>query len=166
MKIEYYHASKYGNGAKVAEEFREQMATRGITVSIHHVRDAKPKEMPPADLYLFSSPGRFGKPIGDMQHFLKKVNLPRGTKYAVVATELCLKPDSILERIPKEENAGKCQRVIPMMNKILQEKGLAKVAEGKLFVTGMKGPLEQNWQKEVEAFISRIPAQDGALAYS
>ena len=43
------------------------------------------------------------------------------------------------------------------MNKMLQEKGLLKVAEGKIFVTGMKGPLEENWQKEVEAFISRIP---------
>ena len=30
MKIEYFHASKYGNGVLVAEEFKEQMAARGI----------------------------------------------------------------------------------------------------------------------------------------
>jgi len=166
MKIEYYHASKYGNGTKVAEEFKEQMAARGITVNIHHVKDAKPKEIPPADLYLFSSPGRFGKPIGDMQHFLKKVNLLPGTKYAVMVTELCPKPDSSIERIPSEGETGKCQRVIPIMNKMLQEKGLVKVAEDKIFVTGIKGPLENGWQKEVEAFISRIPIQNGVPAYS
>lgn len=52
---------------------------------------------------------------------------------------------------------GKCQRVIPVINEMLQRKGLVKVAEGKIFVTGLKGPLEPNWQKEVEAFASRIP---------
>lgn len=156
MKIEYYHASKYGNGAKIAEEFGKQMAIRGVTVNVHHVKNAKPKEIPPADLYLFSSPGRFGKPIGDMQHFLKKANLPVGAKFAVIVTELCPKPDKNVERIPTEENTGKCQRIIPIMNKMLQDKGLFKIAECKIFVTGMKGPLEEGWQKEVGAFMARL----------
>ncbi len=30
MKVEYYHASKYGNGAMVAEEFRKLMAAKGF----------------------------------------------------------------------------------------------------------------------------------------
>jgi len=166
MKIEYYHASKYGNGAKVADEFKRQMAAKGVTVNVHHVRNAKPKEISPADLYLFSSPGRFGKPIGDMKNFLKKANLQLGTKYAVMVTELCPNPISSIERIPTEEKTDRCQRVIPIMNKMLQEKGLLKVAEGKIFVTGIKGPLEENWQKEVEVFISRIPIQNGVPAYS
>jgi flavorubredoxin len=63
MKIEYFHASKYGNGAMVAEEFKKVMAARGVTVNVHHIKEARPKEMPPADLYVFSSPGRMGKPI-------------------------------------------------------------------------------------------------------
>ena len=29
MRIEYVHASRYGNGAAVAEEFRRLMAARG-----------------------------------------------------------------------------------------------------------------------------------------
>jgi len=33
MKIEYFHASKYGNGALVAEEFKKHMAAKGVTVS-------------------------------------------------------------------------------------------------------------------------------------
>ena len=156
MKIEYYHASKYGNGALIAEEFKNQMATKGVTVNVHHVKNVKPKEIPPADLYLFSSPGRFGKPIGDMRGFLKKVNLPLGTKYAVLVTELSPEPQKSI-RIPTEDEIGKCQRVIPIMNEMLQKKGLVKIAEGKIFVTSLKGPLEEYWQKEVEAFVSQIP---------
>jgi len=159
MKIEYYHASKYGNGARVAEEFKKLIANKEVTVNIHHVKDVKPKEIMPADLYVFSSPGRFGKPIGDMQNFLKKANLSPGTKYAVIVTELCPKPDSV-NRIPTEEELGKCQRVLPIMNKLLQEKGLVKVTEGKIFVTGLKGPLEEGWQKIVEGFASQIPVTD------
>jgi hypothetical protein len=158
MKIVYYHASKYGNGAMVAEEFKKQMNARGITVDVCHVRDARPKEIPPADMYLFSSPGRFGKPVGDMRHFLKKAILPPGTKYAIMVTELCPRPHVTSEKQLVEEETGKCQRVIPVMNKAMQEKGLVKVAEGKIFVTGIKGPLEEGWQKKVEAFISRIPS--------
>jgi flavodoxin len=162
MNIEYYHASRYGNGAMVAEEFKKQMAARGVTVNVHHARDTKPKEMPPADLYLFSSPGRFGKPIGDMQSLLKKLKLPSGTKYAVLTTELAPGPDKKTGRMPTEEELGKCQRMIPVMNQILQEKGLVKVAQGRIHVTGLKGPLEDGWQNKVAAFVSQIPPSEGA----
>ena len=83
MRIEYFHASKYGNGAKVAEEFKKQM--------------------------------------------------------------------------PTDEEMARWQRVIPIMNELLQEKGLFKAAEGKVLVSGLKGPLEEGWQKKVEAFVARIP---------
>ena len=156
MKIEYTHGSKYGNGALIADEFKRQMAARGILVNVHHVRDVRPREIQPADLYVFSSPGRFGKPVGEMRKFLKAVTIPPGTRYALMVTELAPKPE-VQERMPTEDKAGACQRVIPIMDELLQEKGLVKVAEGKIFVTGLKGPLEKDWQKHVEAFASRIP---------
>jgi flavodoxin len=158
LKIEYYHASVYGNGAKVAEEFRKQMAARGVTVNVHHVRNAKPKEMPPADMYLFSSPGRMGRPIGNMRRFLKNARLPSGTKCAILTTELAPRPDKKTGQLPTEEELGRCQRMIPVMNQMLEEKGLVNVAQGKIFVTGLKGPLEEGWQKKVEAFASQIPS--------
>src|SRR5512135_1849958 len=136
MTIEYLHASKYGNGAMVAEEFRKQMAARGITVNVHHIREARPKEMPPADLYLFSSPGRMGKPLGRVRRFLKKVQLPSGTKYALLTTEGAPQPNKKTGRMPTEEELAKWQRVTPIMNEILQGRGLVKVAEGKVLVTG------------------------------
>ena len=156
MRIEYFHASKFGNGAMVAEEFKRQMAARGVIVNVHHIRDARPREMPPADLYLFSSPGRLGKPIGGMRRFLKKVKLPAGTKYAVLTTEGAPQPDKKTGRMPTEEEQARWQRVIPIMNEILQGKGLVKVAEGKVLVTGMKGPLEEGWQRKVEAFAALV----------
>ncbi len=157
MKIEYLHASRYGNGAMVAEEFGKRMAARGVTVDVHPIREARPDELPPADLYLFSSPGRMGKPIGGMRRFLKKVRLPAGTKYAILTTEMAPKPDRETGRMPTEEELAKWQRVRPIMNEILQAKGLAEVAEDKVLVTGIKGPLEEGWQEKVEAFVARIP---------
>jgi len=157
MNIEYFHASKYGNGAMVAEEFRKRMAARGVAVDVHHIRDARPKELPPADLYLFSSPGRMGKPIGRMRRFLKKVELSSGTKYAILTTEGAPRPDKKTGRMPTEEEQAKWQRVIPVMNEILLGKGLVKIAEDKVLVTGLKGPLEEGWQEKVEAFVARIP---------
>ena len=140
----------------VAEEFKNQMANRGIIVNIHHVRDAKPKEMPPADLYLFSSPGRMGKPKGNMRRFLKKAKLPTGTKYAILTTEGAPMPDKKTGQMPSEQELAKWHRIIPIMNEILQEKGLVKVAQAKVLVTGMKGPLEDGWQKKVAAFANQI----------
>lgn len=157
MEIEYLHASKFGNGATVATEFREQMAAKGIAVDIHHIREVRPTAVPQADLYVFSSPGRMGRPIGRMNRFLKKVNLPAGTRYALLTTEAVPRPDKKTGRIPTEQELAKSQRVRPIMNEILQGKGLVEVAEEKVHVTGIKGPLEAGWQEKVKAFVERIP---------
>ena len=52
---------KFGNGAMVAEEFNNQMAAKGVTVGVQHIREARPERLPTADLYVFSSPGRMGR---------------------------------------------------------------------------------------------------------
>ena len=158
MKIEYLHASKYGNGATVAEEFSRQMAAKGVAVDVHHIREARPKALPPADLYLFSSPARFGKPIGSVRRFLNKVELPAGTKYAILTTEAAPHPDRA-GHVPSEQQLARWTRVRPIMNEVLQRKGLVEVAEGKVQVTEIKGPLEEGWQDKVEAFAGRIPIQ-------
>jgi len=156
MKIEYYHASKFGNGAMVAEEFKRLMAAKGFTVNVHHIRDARPKELMPADLYVFSSPGRIGKPIGSMRRFLKKVQLPPGTRYAILTTEGAPQPNKKTGKMPTEEELAKYERVRPIMNELLQTKGMKKVAEEKVLVTNLRGPLEEGWQKKVETFANLI----------
>ena len=155
MIIEYFHVSKYGNGIKVAEEFKRIMEEKNISVNIHHVKKVKPQEIPLADLYVFSSPGRFGKPDKAMRKFLDKVNLNSGVRYALLTTQMAPKPDKKTGRLPTEEEAG--QKIIPLLNESLQSKGLEKVAEERIFVLGTKGPLEDNWHKKVEAFAGMIP---------
>ena len=161
MKIEYFHASKFGNGAMVAEEFKKLMSAKGVTVNVHHIRDARPKEIMPADLYVFSSPGRFGKPISSMRRFLKKAQMPTGARYAIMTTESAPKPDKKTGKMPSEEELARWERVRPIMNELLQAKGMKKVAEGHVLVNPntLKGPLEEGWQKKVEAFAAQIPLE-------
>ncbi len=154
MNIEYYHASKFGNGIQVAEEFKRLMSAKGVTVNVHHVNEAKTGVLPPADLYVFSSPSRLGKPIKSVRRFLSNVQLAPGTRYAILTTQLVLKPNKKTGKMPTEEEAY--QRIIPIMNDLLQAKGLQKVVEERIHVIAIKGPLEEGWQKKVEAFVGSI----------
>ena len=158
MKIEYVHASHYGNGTVVAEEFKKQMAAHGVTVNVHHIKQLSPHDLPPADLYLFSSPGRLGKPIGAARRFLKNLRLPAGAKYAILTTEATPRPDKKTGKMPTEKELARYQRVRPIMNEILEGKGLVRIAEDKVYVTGLKGPLEADWEKKDEAFVAQIPS--------
>ena len=97
-----------------------------------------------------------GKPKGDAP-LPQEANLPAGTKYAILTTEMAPQPDKKTGRMPTEEEMARWQRVIPIMNELLQGKGLVRVAEGKVLVTGLKGPLEEGWQEKVEAFAAQIP---------
>ena len=118
--------------------------------------------MPPADLYVFSSPGRMGRPIRSMRRFLKALSVPAGTRYALLTTEMAPRPDRKTGRMPTEEEIAVHQRVRPIMNEILRSKDMVEVAEMTVHVTGLKGPLEDGWQDQVDAFASRLleaPAQ-------
>lgn len=156
MNIAYYHASKFGNGAMVAEEFRKIMAAKGVTVSVQHIRDANPNDLPKADLYVFSSPGRMGKPKGNARRFLRKVSLKPGTRYAILTTQAAPKPDKKTGKMSTQEEQDRWERVIPIMNELLAARGLTKVTEGAVLVTGIKGPLEEGWQNKVAAFADQI----------
>jgi flavodoxin len=156
MDIIYCHDSKYGNGAMVAEKFRKIMAANGVAVTVRHMRYADPKNLLPADLYVFSAPGRMGKPKSNAQRFLRQVRLDPGTKYAILTTQGAAKPDKKTGKMPSQQELDRWERVIPVMNELLETKGLKKVAEGAVLVTGIKGPLEEGWQDKVEAFADQI----------
>jgi menaquinone-dependent protoporphyrinogen IX oxidase len=156
MKVEILHASKFGNGATVAEELGKDMAAKGATVNVHHVKEVKAKELPAADLYVFGSPGRIGKPIGKMRRFLKKAALPSGAKVALFATEPISKPDKKTGKVKTPEEVEKWNHILSIMTELIQEKGAVKVAETKFYVVDMKGPLEDGWQKKVEDFASLL----------
>ncbi len=158
MRIEIFHASKYGNGAKVAEELRILLGAKGHAVNVRHIDDAKPKELPPADLYIFGSPTRFGGPIGEMKRFLKKVELPSGTKYAVFATHSQVLPNKKTGLMPAQEEIAKMRGTIPAMDETLKEKGLVKIGERIFEVSAveMKGHLLEGWKEQATAFVAQI----------
>lgn len=159
VQIEYVHASKFGNGARVAEEFRTRMGTHGIPVTVHHIEaDLDPKALPSADLYVFSSPGRMGKPIRGMRRFLKAIRLPEGTRYALLTTEMAPQPDRETGRVPTEEEICRFQRVRPIMKELLGRGGLVEIDEEKVYVTGVEGPLEEGWEEKVDAYADRVAA--------
>jgi hypothetical protein len=87
----------------MAEEFKKQLAAKGVTVT-SITSERRPQRLPTADLYLFSSPGRMGKPIGGMRQFLKKVRLPAGTKYVILTTEAAPQPDKKTGRAPAKRS--------------------------------------------------------------
>jgi flavodoxin len=158
MKVEIYHASKYGNGEKVVAYLQGLLVAKGHQAEFRHVRDAKPKDMPAADLYVFCAPTRMGKPIGKMRRFLKKARLPEGARYVLIATHGEPVPDKKTGNMPSSEEIEKYQQNLPAMEAILRDKGAVKVAETKVYVRGdaMKGPLADGWEKVVEEFASRL----------
>jgi multimeric flavodoxin WrbA len=125
---------------------------------VHHIKEAKPKELPPADLYIFGSPTRMGKPIGNMRRFIKKVNLPPKTKYAVFATHGDAAPDKKTGKMPTEEEMERWRKTIPFLDEVLKEQGLVKVADKKFYIIAdtMKGPLKEGWQENVKEFAAKI----------
>jgi hypothetical protein len=58
--------------------------------------------------------------------------------------------------MPSQQELDRWERVIPIMNELLEAKGLKKIAEGAVLVTGIKGPLEEFWQQKVAAFAGQI----------
>lgn len=155
MIVEYVHASKYGNGETVAEEFSRLMAERGAKVHVHHVKDVRAKDLPPADLYLFSAPGRFGKPIGAMRRFLRKVAAPAGARCAILTTEGLPQTDGTG---PGAEEYAKRQKVTPVMRELVRGAGMVEVAAATVHVLGIKGPLEDGWERTVAALVDELAA--------
>ncbi len=157
MKVEIYHASKYGNGEKVVAYLQGLLVAKGHEAKYRHIRDARPKEMPSADLYVFCAPTRLGKPIGMMRRFLKKARLPEGARYALIATHGEPVPDKKTGKMPSPEEIEKYQQNLPAMEAILKEKGAVKVSDLKVYVKNtMKGPLADGWEKAVDEFAASL----------
>ncbi len=58
--------------------------------------------------------------------------------------------------MPTQEELDRWERVIPIMNELLEAKGLKEVAGEAVWVTGIKGPLEEGWQHKVAAFADQV----------
>lgn len=158
MRVELFHASKFGNGARIAQELKRVFEAEGDQVMVHHIDDVRPKEVLPADLYIIGSPTRFGGPIGSMRKFLKKAQMPPGSKYAIFATHTDGGPNKKIGKAPTQEELDRVRRTIPELDQILRDKGAVKVADKVFDVTGdiMKGTLKEGWEGRVQEFTTAI----------
>jgi flavodoxin len=140
MKICIAYYSKYGNGKKAAEHLHSQLVKIGHIVVLHSAESIDPKILPAVDLYVFGSPTHMGSPAGKMKHFLKKLALPEGSKYALMATYM-----------------GGNAKTLLKMEKILAKKGYVKTHDGlELKVEGPKGPLAEGYKTFVENFAHKL----------
>ncbi len=141
MKVCIAYESKYGNGKKCVEHLKSVIEKEGHKVDLSSIRDIKPRSIPTADLYVFSSPTHMGGPSGKMKKFLKKLELnKKGTKYALMTT--LMDPEA---------------KTLEKMVEILEDKAMTKVGSGlKIKVTGMKGPLEGGYEQKIEEFAEKI----------
>jgi hypothetical protein len=46
--------------------------------------------------------------------------------------------------------------VRPIISELLQAAGLTKIAENRILVTGIRGPLEDGWEAKVQSFAEQV----------
>jgi flavodoxin len=141
MNVCIAYESKFGNGKKLVEHLQTVLSKKGHDVETFSVREIKPNSLPNAELYIFSSPTHVGGPPGKMKKFLKKLEIKQeGAKYTLMATSM-------------DPNAKTLQK----MEQLLQSKGMTKITDGvRIKVNGMKGPLEEGFEKKLEEFTKKI----------
>jgi len=138
MRVNLIYCSKYGNGGKAMKKVREHLSQAGHECLCLAVKDANPKELPPADLYVVSAPTQFGGVPGKMKRFINKMDVPRGAKFGAIVTHVSGEP------------------ALDKMAALLESKGLVRAAETDLKVAAKEGPLEPGWQEKVKAFAREL----------
>ncbi len=143
MKICIAYESKFGNGKGCMEYLQGVMSKKDHDVEMFSVREREPTSLPPADLYIFSSPTQIGSPARKMKKFLKKLEISQeGAKYALVATCLSSNPEA---------------NTLEKMEKLLQPKDISKITDGLMIkVEGIKGPLESGYKEKLDTFAEDI----------
>lgn len=145
-KISISYLTKYGNNKEAMEHLSALLRAKGHEVHLFDVSETGPEQVPLSDLYVFSSSTHIGGLPGKMNKFMNKFPHKSG-RYALSVTHM-------VEKSGPEKNSGK---VLIIMADDLKEVGLTKAVDHlSLTVNGMKGPLEDGWQKKVETFAVSI----------
>lgn len=136
MKILVYHASKYGNGQKVAEAIADGAKAKGAEAKVLHAKEAKTEAPASYDLLVFGSPHRAGRPQGKVKKAVKLAGKAAAGKPFTVFTTHMDKPTAH-----------------STLDSLAIEAGLSKAHDGTDFkVTGMKGPLEDGAEDKARSF--------------
>jgi flavorubredoxin len=141
LKINIAYDSKFGNGKICVEYLESVLSKKGHDVQLFSIRKTKPESLPDADLYIFSTPTHVGHAPFKIKGFLKNLRIPNtGANYTVMTT--CMDTNT---------------KALEKMNEILQKYNLKKVSDGiKIKVLGLKGPLNENYQQQLDTFVNQI----------
>jgi flavodoxin len=144
MKVAIIYFSRFGNGKKCMEELKGMLETKGCVVDMSSVTDMESNELPEADIYVFSTPTEAFRIAAPMKDFLRKLNAPKGARYALFDTHVLAKP-----------------RATPRMEKLLNRKGMTQVAKAdtQMGGTGQYVHLQEGYEKELEHLAEKIAPQ-------
>ena len=133
--------SRFGNGKKLCQQLKEIIISRGHSAETFSVIDTDPKDLPEADLYVFSAPTRMFMLAPAMKSFLKNFSPAKdGAKYALMTTYL-----------------NPQVKALANMEKLLRSKNMVKVTNGfTVKVLGTEGPMEDGYEKRLGEFAEEL----------
>jgi menaquinone-dependent protoporphyrinogen IX oxidase len=145
MRVAIAYLTTHGNNRTLAELLGDLLMERGHHVDLFDMEQARPTDLPEAELYVFGSPTHLSRVPGKAKKFLKDINPTKGSRYAIMAT--------FWRSEDKEnENLG----TLPKLEKLISDKGMSKVGEQAFFVRAVKGPLEEGYREKMIDFAGRI----------
>lgn len=86
MKYIMIYWSRFGNGEKVVNYISNKLNEKNIETNIFKTNDADPKNLPDADLYIFSTPTEAFNIQRNMRNFIKKIEGMDGKKFGIINT--------------------------------------------------------------------------------
>jgi menaquinone-dependent protoporphyrinogen IX oxidase len=135
--------TKYGNTKKVAEDIASGIKDEGIEVSLKGVKETTKDEVSNYDLLVLGAPTHINHAKKDTKKFLKKL---KGTNLSSV------KFAAFDTRITNAKKGASMK-----IESVLAELGATKLQDGlTIWVTGMKGPLEEASEEKSKTFGSEL----------
>jgi flavorubredoxin len=136
MKISIIYHTKFGNNEKVADFLADQFKIEDV--SVYSTRKHNPKHIIHSDLYIISTPTHMGNAPFKIRRFLKKIKYPEKFRYAVINTY------------------GATTKAVDTISTILENFHGQNKGSLNIKISGMSGPLEENWQEKIKIFAQNI----------
>jgi len=145
LKVIIIYQTNYGNNRIIGQYAASTLEAWGHEVDLHNVYDITPNEVKGADFYLFCSPTHMGKAPRKIRSFLKAfAKVQKEGKYATIVTGLPISP---------EKRDGRTEE---MLDTILSETFMTDAGSLRINSLNIKGPLEEGWEKKVDAFLETV----------
>ncbi len=142
MKCVIIYWSRYGHGKKMVGYLTEKLEEEGVETESFKPDEIDPKEIPEADVYVFSSPTEAFRIKKDMRKFMKKLEKMDDRKYGIINTH------------------GMKRNWLKNMDKILKKKGMEKLAaiDFQIVKEGAEEgkALPKDWKDRLDIFVKDI----------